>query len=176
MKEIIDAFLSHDIVKFVELIGAFGVWAVVFAESGLLVGFFLPGDSLLFTAGLLASPAFGIFNIWKLLIGIWAAAVAGDNVGYEFGKRVGKALFKKKKSILFNPENLVKAQMFYEEHGGKAIMLARFMPIVRTFVPIVAGIAQMNHVKFTKFNFIGGTAWSFLITFTGYFLGRINSC
>lgn len=173
MQSIIQAFLSHDIKSFVESIGLIGVYAVIFAESGLLIGFFLPGDSLLFTAGLLSSPVFNFFNIWTLLLGAWAAAVIGDNVGYEFGKRVGRNLFKREKSLFFNPANLIKAQEFYEKHGGKAITLARFVPIVRTFAPIVAGIGHMDHKRFTLFNFIGGTCWVWGMTLAGYFLGSI---
>jgi len=159
--------------KFIELIGLVGVYTVVFAESGLLVGFFLPGDSLLFTAGLLASPGFGLFNIWHLVIGTWIAAVVGDNVGYEFGKRVGIKLFRRKESLLFKPENVIKAQEFYEKHGGKAIIIARFMPIVRTFVPVVAGIGKMDHKRFTLFNFIGGTVWTWGMCWAGFYLGSV---
>jgi len=173
MSEIINAFLHNDLMSFIRNIGLFGVYGVIFAESGLLVGFFLPGDSLLFTAGLLASPTFGLFNIWALFFGAWVSAVAGDNVGYEFGKRVGRKLFRKEKSLFFNPENVMKAQEFYEKHGGKAIVLARFMPIVRTFAPIVAGIGHMDHKRFTLFNFIGGTLWTFGMIFAGYSLGNI---
>lgn len=173
MKSIVEAFLSGDLRTFIESIGLFGVYAVIFAESGLLVGFFLPGDSLLFTAGLLSSPNIGFFNFTTLVIGAWVAAVVGDNVGYEFGKRVGRKLFERKRSFLFNPENLVKAQLFYEKHGGKAITLARFMPIIRTFAPIVAGIGHMDHKKFTFYNFIGGTFWVWGMTLAGYFLGSV---
>lgn len=173
MREIIDAFLSHDLKTFIESIGLFGVYGVIFAESGLLIGFFLPGDSLLFTAGLLASPAFGFFNIWTLVFGAWLAAVLGDNVGYAFGKNVGPALFKKEKSLLFNPEHLKKAQAFYDKHGGKAITLARFIPIVRTFAPIVAGMGNMDYGKFIFYNFLGGTIWVWGMTFLGYFLGSV---
>ena len=173
MQEIVQAFLNHDLKTFVELIGSFGVWFVVFAESGLLIGFFLPGDSLLFTAGLLSSPSFAMFNIWHLVLGAWLAAVLGDNVGYEFGKRVGRKLFKKEKSLLFKPENLVKAQEFYEKYGGKAIMLARFIPVVRTFVPVVAGVGKMDHKKFTFFNFLGGTIWTWGMTWMGFYLGSV---
>lgn len=170
---VLNAFISGDLQGFTRLIGPWGVYAVIFAESGLLVGFFLPGDSLLFTAGFFASPAIKVFNIWPLVIGAWIAAVVGDNVGYEFGKRIGKNLFKKEKSFLFNPHNVLKAQAFYEKHGGKAITLARFIPVVRTFVPIVAGIGHMDHKKFTLFNFIGGTLWVWGMTFAGYYLGTI---
>jgi membrane-associated protein len=173
MREVIDAFISGDLKLFIQTIGMVGVYSVIFAESGLLVGFFLPGDSLLFTAGLLASPVFGFFNVWHLVFGAWAAAVIGDNVGYEFGKRVGRGLFKKEKSFLFNPANLLKAQEFYEKHGGKAITIARFMPVVRTFAPIVAGIGHMDHKRFTFFNFIGGTIWVWGMVFGGYFLGKV---
>lgn len=173
MRNVIETFLSGDLKSFIQAIGMFGVFGVVFAESGLLIGFFLPGDSLLFTAGLLSSPAFRIFNVWHLVLGAWVAAVLGDNVGYEFGKRVGRGLFRREKSFLFNPANLIKAQEFYEKHGGKAITLARFMPIVRTFAPIVAGIGHMDHKRFTFFNFIGGTLWVWLMVFGGFFLGKV---
>lgn len=173
MNQIIEAFLHRDLMRFIQLIGLAGVFTIVFAESGLLVGFFLPGDSLLFTAGLLASPGFGLFSIWTLVIGANVAAVAGDNVGYEFGKRVGRKLFKREESLLFKPENVIKAQRFYEKHGGKAIMLARFMPIVRTFVPIVAGVGKMDHKRFTFFNFLGGTLWTWGMCWAGYYLGSI---
>ena len=173
MQKIIESFVSGDLKSFIQAIGMFGVYGVIFAESGLLVGFFLPGDSLLFTAGLLSSPAFAFFNVWHLVLGAWFCAVLGDNVGYEFGKRVGRSLFKREKSFLFNPANLIKAQQFYEKHGGKAITLARFMPVVRTFAPIVAGIGHMDHKRFTFFNFIGGTVWVWLMTFGGYFLGSV---
>jgi membrane-associated protein len=173
MNAVIDAVLSHDLISLIKAIGLFGVWGIIFAESGLLIGFFLPGDSLLFTAGFLASPAIGLFKIWNLLLGAWVAAVLGDNVGYEFGKRVGRKLFRKPDSLLFKQENLIKAEKFYEEHGGKALILARFMPVVRTFVPIVAGIGHMDHKKFTFYNFIGGTLWTFGVTSLGYFLGSL---
>ena len=164
---------TGDLETLIKGIGVIGVWAVIFAESGLLIGFFLPGDSLLFTAGLLASPAFKFTELWSLLIGSWVAAIVGDNVGYEFGKRVGRKLFKKEESLLFNPANLEKANAFYEKHGGKAITLARFMPVVRTFVPIIAGISHMDHKKFTFYNFIGGTVWVWSMVIGGYFLGSI---
>ena len=173
MDKIIQAVLSKDIKMLIEVIGVWGVYLIVFAESGLLIGFFLPGDSLLFTAGFLSSPSQHFFDVWALVLGAWVAAVLGDNVGYEFGKRVGRQLFQKEKSFLFNPENLIKAQNFYEKHGGKAITYARFIPVVRTFVPIVAGIGNMDHKTFTVYNFLGGTAWVWSIVFAGYFLGNI---
>jgi len=173
VNEIVQAFLNHDLMAFIRLIGLAGVFTIVFAESGLLIGFFLPGDSLLFTAGLLASPGFDLFSIWTLVIGANIAAVVGDNVGYEFGKRAGRKLFRREESLLFKPQNVIKAQDFYEKHGGKAIVLARFMPIVRTFVPIVAGIGKMDHKRFTFFNFLGGTLWTWGMCWLGYYLGSI---
>ena len=154
MQEVLNAVFSHDLMALIQAVGLIGVFSIIFAESGLLIGFFLPGDSLLFTAGLLSSPDFGLFNFWVLAIGAWIAAVAGDNVGYEFGRRVGPALFRREQSLFFNPKNILKAQEFYEKHGGKAITLARFIPVVRTFAPIVAGIGKMDHKKFTFFNFL----------------------
>jgi membrane-associated protein len=173
MNEVIQAFLHHDLRALIEAVGLFGVWTIVFAESGLLIGFFLPGDSLLFTAGFLASSSIKLFNIWPLVLGSWVAAIVGDNVGYEFGKHVGRKLFRRSDSLLFKQENLVKAEQFYEEHGGKALILARFMPVVRTFVPIVAGIGHMNRGVFMLYNFIGGTLWVFGLSFAGYFLGNL---
>lgn len=173
MNDILQAFLHHDLRGLIESIGLIGVYTVIFAESGLLVGFFLPGDSLIFTAGFLASPSISFFDIRHLLLGCWAAAVIGDNVGYEFGKRVGPRLFRKEDSLLFHKDHLVKAQEFYEKHGGKAVTIARFMPVVRTFAPIVAGIGHMDHKKFTFYNFLGGTLWVFGIGLLGYFLGSL---
>jgi membrane-associated protein len=173
MSAAIDAFLHHDIRGLIEAVGMLGVWGIIFAESGLLVGFFLPGDSLVFTAGFLSSPAIRLFDLWSLLIGSWIAAVVGDNVGYAFGKRIGRRLFRRRDSLLFKQENLIKAEEFYEKHGGKAIMLARFMPIVRTFTPIVAGVGKMNYKRFMFFNFLGGTLWVFGVGLAGYFLGSL---
>lgn len=173
MQDIINGILGHDLRGLIESIGYVGIFSIIFAESGLLIGFFLPGDSLIFTAGFLSSSQVGIFNIWILLLGSLAAAVTGDNVGYEFGKRVGPRLFAKEDSLLFHKKNLLKAQEFYDKHGGKVIILARFIPIIRTFAPIVAGIGHMDHKKFTFFNFIGGSLWVFGLTLLGYFLGNL---
>lgn len=151
-------------------IGYIGVFLIVFAESGLLIGFFLPGDSLLFTAGFLASQ--GIFDIRILAVGCFIAAVLGDSVGYAFGKRVGRRLFHKKDSFLFSKENLEKAEKFYEEHGKKTIVIARFMPVIRTFAPIVAGIGDMHYSSFIFYNIFGGFIWAVGLTVAGYFLGR----
>ncbi|OHA16098.1 MAG: hypothetical protein A3H57_02055 [Candidatus Taylorbacteria bacterium RIFCSPLOWO2_02_FULL_43_11] len=151
--------------------GLFGVWAIVFAESGLFFGFFLPGDSLLFTAGLLASQNF--INIYGLYIGTAIAAIVGDNVGYYFGKRVGLAIFTKDDSLFFNKKNVARAQLFYEEHGVKTIILARFIPIIRTFAPIVAGVGDMNYRKFFIYNCVGGILWVVSMVSAGYVLGRV---
>lgn len=155
------------------------LFAIVFAESGLLIGFFLPGDSLLFIAGMASAGAFrggadGVhFNIWVVLIGVFIAAVAGDQVGYLFGRKAGPALFRRPDSRFFKQEHLEKAQTFFEHHGPRAIVLARFVPIVRTFCPIVAGAGQMEYRTFVKFNVAGGFLWGVGVTLLGYFLGNV---
>ena len=155
----------------VKTLGILGVAGVVFAESGLFFGFLLPGDSLLFTAGLLASQ--GYLHIIPLLVLCFISAVLGDNVGYAFGKKVGPKLFQKEESLIFKKSNLEKTQAFFNKHGKKSIILARFMPIVRTFTPILAGVANMPYKTFFMFNIIGGFAWTFGLTLMGYFLGKI---
>ncbi len=159
-----------DLETFIRTIGLLGVWGVVFAESGLLIGFFFPGDSLLFTAGFLASQNF--FNIYLLAIGSFLAAVLGDSTGYAFGDRVGKRLFQRKDSIIFHKDNLLHAQRFYEKHGKKTIILARFVPIIRTFAPIVAGMGDMEYKTFLTYNVIGGALWALGVTVGGYVLGK----
>jgi membrane-associated protein len=156
--------------KIITTFGLIGVILIVFAESGLFFGFFLPGDSLLFTAGFLASQ--NLIPIWYLLIGTFIAAVLGDSVGYWFGKKTGPALFRREDSRLFKKEYLLRSQAFYEKHGKKTIILARFMPIIRTFAPILAGVANMNYRTFLTYNIIGGFIWSIGLTLLGYFLGR----
>ena len=149
--------------------GYIGVGSIVFAESGLLIGFFLPGDSLLFTAGFLASQ--GFFDI-TILAGIcFFAAVTGDSVGYAFGYRWGRRLFNRPDSRFFKRENLIRAENFYEKHGGKTIILARFIPVVRTFAPIVAGMGKMSYPKFLTYNLVGGAGWGIGMPFLGYWLG-----
>lgn len=160
-----------DLQVLIETIGYLGIFGIIFAESGLLIGFFLPGDSLLFTAGFLASQ--GIFNIWILSIGCFFAAIIGDSVGYFFGHKMGKRLFHKKESFFFHKDNLKKAELFYEKHGGKTIILARFIPIIRTFAPIVAGIGSMRYSAFLFYNIIGGLIWGIGLTLAGYYLGRL---
>src|SRR5688572_18827350 len=130
---------GFDLADIIKAIGLIGVMAIVFAESGLLIGFLFPGDSLLFTAGILVSQDILSINIHLLVLLLFLCAVLGDNVGYAFGRRVGKRLFQRKESLLFNPENISRAEAFYEKHGGKTIVIARFTPMIRTFAPIVAG-------------------------------------
>lgn len=151
-------------------LGYFGVWAIVFAESGLLIGFFLPGDSLLFTAGFIASQ--GFLNIVVLIFGSFVFAVLGDNVGYATGHRFGRRLFQKEESFFFHKKNLDKTQSFYDKHGKKTVVIARFMPIVRTFAPIIAGVGSMRYRTFMFYNLIGGFLWTVGITLLGYFLGK----
>ena len=151
--------------------GLAGVIAIIFAESGLFFGFFFPGDSLLFTAGLLASQ--GFLNPVILFFGVVLAAILGDNVGYAFGRKVGPALFTKEDSFFFSKKYLEQAHIFYERHGNKTIILARFMPIVRTFAPIVAGVGNMNYKNFFTYNCVGGISWSVLLLGLGWTLGKI---
>lgn len=193
-----------DLFKLIQMVGYIGVFAIVFAESGLFFGFFFPGDSLLLTAGLLAArpipiPLFKavghavctesmlqtgllvsrppvatepLLNIYFLVPGLFVAAVLGDTVGYWFGAKTGPLLFKRPKSLFFRPEYLLKAQAFYEKHGGKTITLARFLPVIRTFAPIVAGAAKMRYGRFFLYNVVGGLAWAAGVTLLGYYLGR----
>jgi membrane-associated protein len=161
-----------DLIDFIKWAGVFGIALVIFAESGLLIGFFLPGDSLLFTAGFLVYTGFLDINIHLLVVILFAAAVIGDSVGYSIGRKFGPALFKRPDSLLFRQENILKAQHFYEKHGGKTIIMARFIPIVRTFAPVVAGIGNMEYKKFLGFNLIGGLLWAAGVTYLGYFVGK----
>lgn len=169
IESILQTFNNYGGIYFVYFV----LFAIVFAESGLLIGFFLPGDSLLFTAGFLASQQFLGMDITILLVGFFVAAVLGDSVGYSFGKRVGPKLFTKEDSFWFHKKNLAKAQHFYEEHGKKTIVIARFLPVVRTFAPIVAGIGNMEYKTFVVFNIIGGVLWAVGLTIAGYFLGNL---
>jgi membrane-associated protein len=151
--------------------GTIGLFLIVFAESGLLIGFFLPGDSLLFTAGLFAAQ--GTLSLPLILLGCFLAAVAGDQVGYVFGKKVGPALFRRPDSRFFKQENIDKAQHFFDRYGAKTILLARFVPIVRTFAPIVAGVGTMRYRTFVAYNVIGGLLWAVGVTLLGYTLGEL---
>ena len=150
--------------------------AIVFAESGLLIGFFLPGDSLLFVAGFLSSPAGGRLLPPLPVVAAVAvvAAIAGDQVGYLIGRRAGPALFRRPERRLFNPANAVRARAFFERHGARAIVLARFVPIVRTFTPVVAGVGEMPYRTFVTFNVIGGALWGAGVVTLGHVLGRVG--
>ena len=165
----LDVLLQPELL--IKTLGLIGVWAVLFAESGLFFGFFLPGDSLLFTAGVLASQ--GLINYPILLVVTFSAAILGDNVGYWFGHKVGSKLFEREDSFLFKRHHLLEAQRFYEKNGAKTIVLARFVPFVRTFAPIVAGAAKMHYQTFIFYNFLGGFLWSVGIATLGYLLGNI---
>jgi membrane-associated protein len=160
-----------DVETLVRVGGLTAMTAIVFAETGLMIGFFLPGDSLLVTAGVFAATE--QLNIWILNLLLITAAIVGDTVGYWFGRKMGPALFRRPKSLLFNPDHLRRAHDFYEKHGGKTIIIARFMPIIRTFAPIVAGMGEMNYSRFLSFNVFGGIFWVVSMTGIGYFLGRI---
>lgn len=159
-----------DLSHFIETVGYIGIFAIIFAETGLLIGIFLPGDSLLFTAGFLASQ--DIMNIWILVPVCVVAAIAGDATGYLLGKRYGRGLFKKPESRLFKPSNLVLAEEFFQKRGGGAIILARFIPYARTFVPIIAGISHMPYRQFASFNIVGGILWGAGVALLGFFLGH----
>jgi membrane-associated protein len=151
--------------------GYVGLTAIIFAETGLLIGFFLPGDSLIVTAGLLSATT-GVFNVWLLGLLLTVASIIGNTVGYAIGHATGPKLFSREDSLLFNKKHLTRAHEFYERHGGKTIIIARFMPIVRTFVPVVAGIGQMGYRRYTIYNIVGGLGWIWSMLFIGYFLGR----
>ena len=150
-------------------IGLWGIFVIIFVESGLLVGFFLPGDSLLLTAGLLASQ--GYFGIGYLLIGSTIGAILGDSTGYYLGRRFGRQIFNRKESVLFHRDNLVRAERFYTTYGPLTIVLARFVPFVRSFAPILAGIGQMPYRKFLGYNIFGGLLWVLSLGLLGFYLG-----
>lgn len=162
--------LSVDPRQLIDTFGMIGVLAIVFAESGLLFGFFLPGDSLLFTAGLLVSQG-RLAPLWVVLLGCFVAAVAGDQVGFVLGRRFGTKLFNRPESRWFRRENVVRAERFFERHGPKTIVLARFVPVVRTFTPMLAGVGQMPYRRFVAYNVIGGLVWAVGVTMLGYTLG-----
>lgn len=164
-------FEGDSLIQLIKTVSYLGLFLIVFAESGLLVGFFLPGDSLLFTAGFLASQ--GFLNIWLLVPVIFIAAVTGDSVGYATGRRFGPRLFKREDSRFFHKDHLLKAEAFYKKHGGITIVLARFMPIVRTFAPIVAGAGRMDYPTFLFYNVMGGAIWTLSMCVGGYFLGKL---
>lgn len=159
-----------DLEGLIETVGYIGLFLIVFAETGLLIGFFLPGDTLLVTAGLLASR--GTFEVWILVPLLFVAAVVGDATGYAIGRSTGPRLFRRDDSRLFKRNHLLKAEAFYEKHGGKTIVLARFVPIVRTFAPTVAGAANMAYPRFALYNVLGAGLWVLSTVLLGYFVGE----
>jgi membrane-associated protein len=161
----------YNVPELIRIGGMAGLILVVFAETGLMVGFFLPGDSLLVTAGLFAAK--GDLGIVWLNVSLAAAAIVGDATGYWIGRRGGQALYSRPDSFFFRREHLIKTHDFYERHGGKTIVIARFMPIIRTFAPVVAGAADMTYRRFAAYNVAGGIAWVVSMTLTGYFLGMV---
>ena len=160
-----------DLTELIATAGYLGLFAIVFAESGLFFGFFLPGDSLLVTVGLLSSR--GFLKIEYLIPLLATGAILGDSVGYWFGRKVGPSIFRRENSLIFNKNHIKRAHDFYKKHGGKTIILARFMPIIRTFAPIVAGVGKMDYQKFLSFNIFGGVFWTAGMLLLGYFLGNV---
>ena len=173
MQTLLDLFHQlTDVQQLVRVGGYVGLTAIIFAETGLLIGFFLPGDSLLVTAGLLSTqPQFGL-NMWLLGALLTVAAIVGNTVGYAIGWYTGPRLFTRDDSLLFRKKHLFRAHAFYEKHGGKTLIIARFMPIVRTFVPVVAGLARMPFRAYTAYNVLGAVLWIWSMLLVGYFLGR----
>lgn len=165
------SFFGIDLVSLIKTIGYLGIFGIIFAESGLFLGFFLPGDSLLFTAGFLASQNF--LDIQLLIFLTFSGAVIGDSVGYWFGKKIGPTVFAKENSFLFHKDHIERSRIFFEQHGSKAIVLARFMPIIRTFTPILAGVGGMKYAAFLFFNIAGGAIWAVGIPLLGYYFGSI---
>lgn len=159
-----------DIETLIKTVGYIGILGIVFAESGLFIGFFLPGDSLLFTAGFLASQ--GFLDIGTLALLSFIGAVAGDSFGYYFGKKIGPKIFTKEDSLFFHKAHIARAQHFYEKHGPKTIIIARFMPVVRTFAPILAGVGNMKYNVFVIYNVVGGFLWAVGLSVLGFFLGN----
>ncbi len=162
-----------DLEQLILAVGLIGLAAIVFAESGLFFGFFLPGDSLLLTAGVISAAHPEAFPIWLVCAVCFVAAISGDAVGYWFGQRYGRRLYERPDSRFFKKSHLRAAEDFYERHGGKTIVIARFLPFVRTFAPIVAGTARMHYPKFALYNFTGALLWAVGVTLAGYFLGTI---
>lgn len=158
-----------DIVEIIKMVGYVGIFAVIFLESGVFFGFFLPGGSLLFTAGLLASQ--GVFNIYWLTLIVAVAAILGDNVGYWFGAKIGPKIFTREDSMFFKKKHLEKTKEFYEKYGSVAVTIGRFVPIIRTFAPILAGVAEMNYKKFITYNLLGAALWAVGMALLGFFLG-----
>ncbi len=167
-------FIIESFVAWVGPWAVLGVMLVIFAETGLLVGFFLPGDSLLFTLGMFVGTGTVPVHIWIVAPLVWLAALAGNQTGYYIGRKAGPAIFNKPDSRLFKQEHVERTSVFFARHGGKAVTLAQFVPIVRTFTPVMAGVGRMDHRHFTGFNALGATFWAFGITWLGYFLGNVS--
>ena len=161
--------IVYNVPELIRLVGLAGLIVIVFAETGLLVGFFLPGDSLLVTAGLFAAR--GDLDVVWLIVTLMAAAIIGDATGYYIGHRAGQALYSRPNSFFFRRQHLIRTHEFYERHGGKTIIIARFVPIVRTVAPVVAGAAQMTYTHFATYNIVGGILWVNSMVLIGYYLG-----
>jgi membrane-associated protein len=173
LQPLIDLFHRiYDVQGLVEWGGLFGLVAIIFAETGLLVGFFLPGDSLLVTAGVFCTPhnptGQPLLDIWHICLFVSLAAIAGDTVGYWIGAKTGPRIFTRENSLFFSKKHLMRTKAFYEKHGGKTIIIARFMPIIRTFAPVVAGVGQMEYRRFLSYNVFGGIFWVLSMTWLGY--------
>ncbi|NTW89389.1 MAG: DedA family protein [Candidatus Moranbacteria bacterium] len=162
-------YFGFDLIEVIKTAGYAGLFGIIFAETGLFLGFFLPGDSLIFVAGFLASQ--GFFGPVLLSVILFVAAFTGNMVGYEFGRRVGPKLFSREDSLLFRKDHVTKTKKFYDKYGGKTVMIARFVPIVRTFAPILAGVAEMKYMVFLVYNIAGAAIWAVGLTVLGYFLG-----
>jgi membrane-associated protein len=173
IKSVVNWFFDnvYNIPVLIRTVGPYGLMAVVYAETGLLVGFFLPGDSLLITAGLFAAR--GDLDIWFLVPSLIVAAIAGNATGYAIGKRTGKALYSRPDSLLFRREHVQMTHEYYEKHGGKTIILAQFIPILRTFAPVVAGVGEMGYPRFAAYNVVGAIFWVGSMTMAGYALGNL---
>ena len=173
IKNLISWFFDtvYNVPELIRLVGFYGLIAIVFAETGLLIGFFLPGDSLLITAGLFAAR--GDFNVWMLGTVLTIAAIVGDATGYAIGRHTGRALYNRPNSFLFRREHLRITHEYYEKHGGKTIIIARFIPILRTFAPMVAGVAEMGYTRFATYNVIGAFLWVWSMLLGGYALGNM---
>lgn len=166
-----ESLLHIDLPTLITTAGYIGLGVIILCETGLLFGFFLPGDSLLFTAGLLASQ--GLFSIWLLVPLLAAAAIVGDSIGYAIGAKVGPALYKREDSFFFRKRYIEETKAFYAKHGPYTIVLARFVPIVRTFAPTLAGVGHMPYTLFVRYNVLGGLLWTVGLTLAGYFLGAL---
>ena len=171
MLEFLNACIQLDPIAIIKAGGYLGIAIIIFSESGLLIGIFFPGDSLLFAAGLLSAA--GFLSPIPLIVLVVIAAITGDSVGYWFGASVGPALFKRKDSFFFKQEYLKRTELFYQKYGGRAVVLARFVPIVRTLAPVLAGIGSMKYGTFLRYNILGGTLWGAGMISLGYFLGSI---